>query len=228
MSTISQTASWLGDSANWDGGNGVTRRLIEHVTLTTASVGLACALALPIGVWLGHIGRGRILAVGISTVERAVPALAVLVLLAVGPLGFGNTTATVALTLIAVPPLLSTAYLSMRDVDKAVTQAAVGMGMSGGQVLRQVELPLAAPLLLVGLRTATARVVATATVAALIGGGGLGRLVLDGLAHHDDAQAVGGAVLVVALALIIQGMLLCLGRLVTPAGCGPSRLRPRW
>ncbi|WP_322754299.1 ABC transporter permease [Frankia sp. Cas3] len=228
MSTISQTASWLGDSANWNGDNGVTRRLIEHLTVTAASVGIACALALPIGVWLGHVGRGRILAVGGSAVEQAVPAFAVLVLLAVGPLGFGNTAATVALTLIAVPPLLSTAYIGVRDVDRAVTQAAVGMGMSGGQVVRQVELPLAAPLLLVGLRTAAARVIATATVAALVGGGGLGRLVLDGLAHHDDAQAVGGTVLVVALALIVQGLLLCLGRLVTPAGCGPSRLHPRW
>jgi osmoprotectant transport system permease protein len=224
--TISWTASWLGDSANWNGDNGIIERFVEHVTLTATSIGFACALALPVGLWLGHLGRGRILTVGTATIERVVPAFAVLVLLAVGPLGFGSAATVAALILVALPPLLSTAYTGVRDVDTAVRQAAVGMGMSGGQLLRRVELPLAAPLLLTGLQIAAARVVATATVAAVIGGGGLGQLILDGLTRHDNAEAVAGTVLLVALALIVQGMLLGLGRLVRPAGHGHSRHPP--
>lgn len=220
MSVVSTTVKWLTDSSNWSGSEGVLHRLTEHVTLTVVAVSVAAAIALPLGLWLGHIGRGSTLAINVSNIGRAVPTFAVLVLLAVGPLGIGNTATVVSLVLFAIPPLLVNAHVGVREVDRDVTEAARGMGLSGGQILRRVELPLAAPLIITGLRIATVQVVATATIAALIGGGGLGRLVVDGFAQHDQGKLVGGALLVAVLALAFEAVLALLQRRVDPLRAG--------
>lgn len=220
MSVFTTTARWLSDSANWTGTEGIAHRLIEHVVLTLVAVGLASVIALPLALWLGHIGRGSAVAINISNIGRAVPTFAVLVLLAVGPLGIGNTATIVSLVLFAIPPLLVNAYVGVREVERDVVEAARGMGLSGTQILRDIELPLAAPLIVTGLRIATVQVVATATIAALIGGGGLGRLVVDGFAQHDQGKLVGGALLVAVLALVFEAVLALLQRRVNPLRTG--------
>lgn len=194
--------AWFADGSHWTGSDGVPARLFEHVALSAAVVGIACALALPVGVLLGHLGRGGAVAVQVGNVGRAIPTFGVLLLLATGPLGIGTAPALVALTLFAVPPLLTNAYAGLRGVDRDVTEAARGMGLSGRQLLLEVELPLALPLLLVGIRTAAVQVVATATLAAVVAGGGLGRLIVDGLGRQDTDMVLAGAVLVAALALL--------------------------
>ncbi|CAO5253599.1 ABC transporter permease [Frankia sp. AgKG'84/4] len=221
MSTLTGAFDWLTTGSNWRGSEGIGTRLTEHLLLTGASVGIACAVALPVAVGLGHLGRGGTLAINISNVGRAVPTFAVLVLLAIGPLGIGDTTTVVALTLFAIAPLVTNSYVGMREVDPGAKEAARGMGMSGGQLLRRVELPLAAPLIVLGLRLAAVQVVATATIAALIGGGGLGRFVVDGLANNRHDEVVGGAILVAALALIVDGILFAVARLVAS---GPRKV----
>ncbi|MCK9874455.1 ABC transporter permease [Frankia sp. Ag45/Mut15] len=224
MSTLTSAFDWLTTGSSWRGGEGIATRLGEHVLLTAASVGIASAVALPIGIALGHLGRGGTLAINISNIGRAVPTLAVLVLLAIGPLGIGDLTTVLALTLFAIAPLVTNSYVGIREVDPGAVLAARGMGMSGGQVLRRVELPLALPMILLGLRLAAVQVVATATIAALIDGGGLGRFVVDGLANHEQNKVVGGAILVAVLALVVDGTLFALTRLLTRA---PQPTRPR-
>lgn len=226
MSAVRDTVTWLTDGSHWGGSEGILHRLAEHVGLTVVAVGVAALLAVPLGLWLGHIRRGGGLAINISNIGRAVPTFAVLVLLAVGPLGIGNTATVVALVLFAVPPLLVNAYVGVSEVDRDITESARGMGLSSGQILRSVELPLAAPLLMTGLRIATVQVIATATIAALIGGGGLGRFVVDGFAQHDTGQLVGGALLVALLALAVEALLAVLQRRVDPVRAADRRTSP--
>ncbi|ONH30726.1 ABC transporter permease [Pseudofrankia asymbiotica] len=223
MSTVADAARWLTDGANWSGDGGIPTRLGEHLMLTGASVGIAAAISLPVGIWLGHRGRGGALAVNLSGALRAVPTFAVLVLLAIGPLGIGDQTTIVALVIFGVAPLVANSYVGMREVDAGAREAARGMGMSGWQLLTRVELPLALPLIMLGVRLAAVQVLATATIAALIGGGGLGRFVVDGLAQHDQPKVVGGAFLVAVLALAVDGLLFGLTRLLTPAGATARR-----
>nr|WP_238420599.1 ABC transporter permease subunit [Streptomyces taklimakanensis] len=205
------------DGANWAGEGGVWHRLGEHVWLTAACLALACAVALPIALWLGHLGRGGALAVNLANIGRAVPTFAVLVLLSLGPLGTeGHWPTVIALVLFAVPPLLTNAYVGMRETDRDVVEAARGMGMSGWQLLRQVELPLALPMIATGVRTAAVQLVATATLAALTGGGGLGRIITAGFNTYDTAQVVAGAVLVAVLALTVEAVLAGAQRLSAP------------
>ena len=222
MSTIGETVTWLTDSAHWQGVDGVPHRLAEHLAVSGISVGLACLIALPLAVTLGHVGRGGPLAVNLSNASRAVPTFGLLILLAVTPVGFGNRAAVVALTLFAIPPLLTNTYVGVRDVDREVREAARGMGMTGAQLLRRVELPLALPLIAAGLRTAAVQVIATATLAAYVGGGGLGRLIADGFGRGDPAMTTAGGVLVAALALVVEVALAGLQRRLTP---GPRRRR---
>lgn len=207
---------WLTDPAQWSGPDGITHRLVEHVGLSAAALGVACLLALPLALWLGHIGRGGALAVNVTNVGRAVPTFAVLVLLAIGPLGFGARSTITALVLFALPPLLANAYTGIRGVDRAVVEAARGMGLSEWQILRTVELPLAVPLVMTGVRLAGVQVVATATIAALVAGGGLGRIITAGFSLQDQAQVVSGALLVGALALAVEALLAALQRTMDP------------
>ncbi|WP_199550673.1 ABC transporter permease [Streptomyces sp. N35] len=207
MNTLSDAWDWLTDPANWSGGDGVWHRLTEHLVLTVVCLLISCLIALPIALVLGHLGKGGALAVNISNVGRAVPTFAVLVLLLLTPIGkWGQGPTVVALVLFAVPPLLTNAYVGMREVDRSIVQAARGMGMTGRQMLWRVELPLALPMILNGVRIAAVQLVATATIAALAGGGGLGRIITAGFNLASTAQVVAGAVLVAAFALIVEGL----------------------
>ena len=216
MSLVRDTAAWLADGEHWTGPDGIPARLLEHVTVSATSVVIAAALALPLAFWLGHTGRGGALVVGLSNASRAVPTFAVLVLLVATPVGFGDRATVVALVLFAVPAILTNAYVGVRDVDRDAREAALGMGMSGGQLLRRVEIPLALPLVAAGIRTASVQVVATATLAAYVGGGGLGRFVADGFGRADPAMTAAGGVLVALLALVTEVALGAVQRRVTP------------
>lgn len=207
MNTLSSAWSWLTSAANWSGSDGITHRLTQHLFLTVVCLALSCLIALPVAVLLGHIGKGGALAVNISNVGRAVPTFAVLVLLLLTPLGrHGEWPTIIALVLFAVPPLLTNAYVGMREVDQDVVGAARGMGMTGRQLLVHVELPLASPLILTGMRIAAVQLVATATLAALAGGGGLGRIITAGFNLASTPQVVAGAVLVAVFALLVEAL----------------------
>ncbi|GHE37472.1 ABC transporter permease [Streptomyces longispororuber] len=217
MNAISGAYDWLTTSANWQGEKGVWHRLAEHLYFSGVCLAVACVVALPVALLLGHIGKGGALAVNISNVGRAVPTLAVLILLTLTPLGeHGDVPTLIALVLFAVPPLLTNAYVGMREVDRAVVEAARGMGMSGRQVFARVELPLAYPLVMTGVRSAAVQVVATATLAAMAGEGGLGRIITAGFNLQNTPQVVAGAFLVAVLALVVEGVLVLLGRVFDP------------
>ncbi|MEV6672972.1 ABC transporter permease [Streptomyces sp. NPDC051162] len=217
MGVIDRTWTWLTTGSHWSGTDGVWHRLGEHLFLTFVCLAISCAIALPVAVLLGHVGRGGALAVNISNAGRAVPTFAVLVLLLLSPLGtHGSWPTVIALVLFAIPPLLTNAYVGMREVDRDVVEAARGMGMTGRQLIGRVELPLAFPLMATGVRTAAVQVVATTTLAALPGGGGLGRIITAGFRLTDTAQVVSGALLVAGLALLVEGVLVVLERLLDP------------
>ncbi|MGW4729400.1 ABC transporter permease [Streptomyces shenzhenensis] len=223
MNTLTATWQWLADPAHWTGDDGIGHRLLQHLVLTVVCLVVSCAVALPVALVLGHLGKGGALAVNISNAGRAVPTFAVLVLLLLTPVGrWGEGPTVVALVLFAVPPLLTNAYVGMREVDRSVVRAARGMGMTGRQLLFQVELPLALPMVLNGVRIAAVQLVATATIAALSGGGGLGRIITAGFNLASTPQVVAGAVLVAVFALIVEALFETAERLI-PRGTRPSR-----
>lgn len=223
MSFWSGVWEWFTSASSWEGSTGAGQRLGEHVAMSGASVLLAAVLALPLGIWLGHTGRGGAVAINASNVGRAVPSFAILVI-AAQLWGIGWKPAFIALVALAVPPMVTNAYVGMQEVDADVREAARGMGMTGAQSLWRVELPVALPVVLAGVRTAAVQVVATATLAALVAWGGLGRFIVDGTAQRDFVQVFAGAVLVAALAILTELALAGLQRLVVPA---PLRRRAR-
>ncbi|WLQ42379.1 ABC transporter permease [Streptomyces laculatispora] len=217
MGVLGEVWTWLTTGANWSGESGVSHRLSEHLYVSGVALALSCAIALPIALFLGHIGKGGALAVNISNVGRAVPVFAVLALFMVSPLrNSGYVPTIIALVLFAVPPLLTNAYVGMTEVDRSVTEAARGMGMSGGQLFVRVELPLAYPMIMTGLRSAAVQVVATATIAAMVGQGGLGRIITAGFNTYNTPQVVAGALLVAGLALLVETVLVALDRMLSP------------
>jgi osmoprotectant transport system permease protein len=223
MNAVSGAWGWLTDGANWSGQDGVWHRLAEHLYFSGVSLAIAVLIALPIAVTLGHFGRGGALAINISNAGRAVPTFAVLVLL-LFVIGSGSDwPVIIALVLFAVPPLITNAYVGMREADRDVVEAARGMGMTGSQLLFGIELPLAFPLIWTGIRSAAVQVVATATLAAMAGFGGLGRIITAGFNRQITSQVVAGAVLVAALALLVEGVFLLLQRVLDPMR---RRVRP--
>ncbi|AXE83240.1 ABC transporter permease [Streptomyces atratus] len=221
MNTLAAAWSWLTTPAHWSGDGGIWNRLGQHLFLTVVCLLISCLIALPIALVLGHLGKGGALAVNISNIGRAVPTFAVLVLLLLTPIGgHGEWPTIVALVLFAVPPLLTNAYIGMREVDRDVVRAATGMGMTGRQLMLGVEVPLALPLILTGVRIAAVQLVATATLAALAGGGGLGRIITAGFNLASTAQVVAGAVLVAVFALIVEGLFAVAQRLAPDRFCG--------
>lgn len=216
MNYLHLLVEYLTTGQSWRGADGIPNRLVEHLELTVIATVLACLVALPVGLWLGHLRRGGTWAVNVAGAGRAVPTFAVLVLFYILFGEHRNVEIVAALMLFAAAPLLTNAYVGVRSVDADVVEAARGMGMSGTQVLRRVELPLAAPLLLAGLRIAVVQVVATATIAAYIGGGGLGRLVLDGFSQHQYGPLLAGALLVAVLALVLDGLLALAANRIDP------------
>jgi osmoprotectant transport system permease protein len=215
---------WFSDPANWQGEDGVLNRLVEHSLLTVTAILAAALIGLPLALWLGHIGKGGLLAVNISNVGRAVPTFAVLLFLALGPAGtayFGpygraGLATLIALVLFALPPIITNAYVGMREVDRDTVEAARGMGMTGRQLLVRVELPLAVPLVVTGLRLAVVQVWATATIAALVAGPGLGRIVTLGFVRQDVPQVVSGALVIGAIALLLEVGLVALQAVLDP------------
>lgn len=216
MNAFAGAFTWLSDPEHWQGPGGIPTRLLEHLGLSAAALGIACALAVPLALWLGHLGRGGPVAMNLANIGRAVPTFAVLVLLAIGPLGFGPQSTITALVLFAVPPILTNGYVGMREVDRDVVEAARGLGYSPLQIVRTVELPLAVPLLLNGIRLAAVQVIATATIAALVAGGGLGNIILLGFGTQDQSAVIAGALLVAAFALATELLFVALGRVVDP------------
>ncbi len=215
MAFFLEVLAWFPD--HWSGTTGVARRVAQHVGYSSAASLLAVAIALPLGLAVGHTGKGGQLAINVANVGRAIPSFGI-VILAFILAGINLVPVMVALVALAIPPIVTNTYVGIRSVDPEVRDAAEGMGMTGWQVLRRVELPVAMPLVMAGVRTATVQVVATATLAAFIGLGGLGRYIFDGLQVRDSVRVVAGALLVAALSLLTELLLAALQRTVVPRG----------
>lgn len=194
----------------------IAEKTWDHVLLSGVAILVALALALPLGIWLGHVHRGSFVAINVANVGRALPSLA-LIAIGVAFLGVGFTNVTVALVVLAIPPILTNAYVGVDGVETDVVDAARGMGMTKGQIIRRVELPMALPLIFAGIRTAVVFVIATATIAAVAGGGGLGDIVVN-QAGYGIEGVVGAAICVSLLALAADGALGLVQRLLTPPG----------
>jgi osmoprotectant transport system permease protein len=203
--------AWFLDPATWSGTGGIPNRLAEHVVLSGLAVLVGAAIAIPIGLFIGHTGRGAAATIAVGNLGRAIPSYAMLVIF-VPLLGIGFPNALAALVLLALPPILVNTHAGMRGVDPDTVEAGRGMGMRETQLLRTVELPLALPVIVAGVRVAAVQVVATATLAALVGGGALGRFIADGFALRDTPQLVGGAILVALLAVATERLFMLLER----------------
>jgi osmoprotectant transport system permease protein len=214
--------AWFTEAGRWEGNDGIPYRVAEHLYYTFVSLGIALAIALPVGVGLGHLGKGGLFAINVSNIGRAVPEFGIVILVFIIA-GYGDLPVIIALVGLAVPPIVTNSYVGMRDVDTQVSGAARGMGMTGWQRLLQVELPLASPAIMAGIRTSTVQVIATATIGAFVGLGGLGRYIIDGLSQHRMDQVLGGAVSVAILALIAEVSLAGLQRLIVPRGIQEMR-----
>ena len=214
MNFFSQALAWLADPANWDGPSGIPRRLGQHLAITVVVVAIAAAIALPVGVLIGHTRRGAGVVGAIAGAARAIPTLGLLTLFGLA-LGIGLRAPVLALIVLAIPSLLAGAYAGVQTVDPALTDAARAVGMSEWSVVWRVEIPLGAPVIIGGIREATLQVVATATLAAYIADDGLGRFLFLGLASRDYAQMLGGALLVIAVALVLEIALAAVQRLVS-------------
>ena len=208
MNVIADVVSWLTDPAQWSGPDGIPVRTLQHLWYSLLATAIAAAVALPIGIFIGHTGRGALFAVNLTNLGRSIPSLGIIILMFT-LVGFGLVPVLVTLTALAIPPIVTNSYIGVRSVDPEVREAAEGMGMRGRQVLWQVELPVAMPLIMAGIRTSAVQVVATATLAAFVGLGGLGRYLIDGFSQRDLAEVVGGAILVAVLSLVTE---LALGR----------------
>ncbi len=217
MTFLTDVWRWFGQSANWHGDDGIPHRLVEHLGYSGLALLLAALVALPLGLLIGHTGRGGLLVVNLANAARALPTVGV-VILVVTVVGIGILPVLVALVALAVPPILVNTYQGVRGVDADLKDAARGMGMTGWQVLVGVEIPSALPLVLLGLRTAAIQIVSTATIAAYVSLGGLGRFVFDGLAREDYSSVAGGAVLVAGLALLSEAGFLLVQRAVVSPG----------
>jgi osmoprotectant transport system permease protein len=217
----------LADPAHWAGSDGVGARILQHLALSGTALAVAVAIALPLGVALGHTGRGAGLVINTANVGRALPSLAVLAL--VLPLvfwlhlGLGFWPTVFMLVPLGVPLILVNSYVAIRAVDRDTVEVARGMGMRGWQVLRRVELPLGAPLILDGVRNAAVTIVATATLGALVASGGLGRYIVDGLARQETPRLVAGALLVALLSVATEAIFTFAERVVIPAGVSRNR-----
>jgi len=222
MNFANQVLQWFLNGAHWQGDGGIPHRTLEHLAMSGASVVTAAVIALPVGIAIGHIGRGGILAINISNIGRAIPSFAVLVI-AVELFGIGALPAFIALVALAIPPMVTNSYIGMREVDADVREAARGMGMRERAVLLRVELPIALPFIMAGIRTSAVNVVATATLAALVAWGGLGRFIVDGFGLQDYPMMFAGAIMVAILSLIVEFSLAGAQRLATPAGLRPSK-----
>lgn len=220
-------ASYLLDPEHWDPGTngGIPQLLLSHLGYTAVALLLGTLIALPVGLYIGHTGRGSFIAINAGNAGRSLPTLGLLMLM-VTLLGLGLTPVLIALTVLVIPPVLTSTYAGMRTLDANVVDAARGMGMRPLQVLLRVEFPMALPVMMGGFRSAALQVVATATVAAAVGLGGLGRLLIDGLSLNDYSRVIAGAVVVAVLAIVLDLLLgLAQRALVSPGLRGKVRTR---
>lgn len=212
---FTEVGQWFADPLNWSGPTSVPVRLLEHLRLSAIPMLIATLVALPLGLFVGHTRRLELLVVSTANIGRAIPSFAVLVIF-VMLMGIGDGPIIIALTLLAIPPILTNTYVGVQQVEADTVESARGMGMTARQILGRIEIPLAVSVIIAGLRTAAVTVVATATLAALVGGGGLGRIIVDGLAVRDLPQVFAGAVLVAVLAITVEVAFAILQRLVAP------------
>ena len=217
MSFARDVWQWLVDPAHWQGSDGIPTRIGEHLHLSAEALAVALVIALPAGILLGHYGRFGGLAINISNAGRALPSFGILVI-AFQLVGLGDLPVVIALVLLAFPPIVTNSYVALREVDPDIRDAARGMGYRELAQILRVELPLAVPLIMAGVRTAAVQVVATATLGAVIAGGGLGRYIIDGLATQDYVKTAAGAILVALLALATDAALAGVQRLLVPRG----------
>jgi osmoprotectant transport system permease protein len=225
MNTFGDTWRYLTDGGNWTGEGGMLDLMLEQLLLSSSALALAVLVGLPIALWLGHIGRGGFLAINLTNIGRAVPTFALLALFVTadfpgraefGPFGRAGLATLIALTLFALPPIITNSYVAVREVPADVKQAADGMGMTGAQRFFRVELPLALPLVMSGVRLALVQVWATATIAALVAGPGLGRVITDGFFRTNYAKGLAGAVVVALVALVLEVLAAGAQRAVDP------------
>jgi osmoprotectant transport system permease protein len=218
MGLLTQQWQWFTDPANWRGTTGIPTLLSQHVLISLAATLIAMAIALPIGIILGHLGKGGLLAINVTNVGRAIPSFALMVFFVL-VFGLGTLPTLIALIVLAVPPVITNAYQGMRSVDRDLVDAARGLGMTEFQILRRIEVPIAIPVIMAGVRTAGVQVVATATLGAYVAWGGLGLLIEQGLNTATGySELLGGAILVALLAGATEGLLALVQRLLTPAG----------
>lgn len=226
LAMIEKTIAWLTDPANWQGIEGIPNRLVQHIGYTVIAMLIALVIAIPLGLWIGHTGKGGFLVAGMANALRAIPTfglvvLGVLLLTPVFPgesnLGY-EIPAIAVLVILAVPPILAGTYAGVQAVDPAARDAAYGMGMTGRQVLLGIEVPCALPLLMSGVRSAMLQVISTATVAAYVSLGGLGRFVFDGKSVGQFEEMLGGSLLVAALAIVAELILVGVQRTIVSPG----------
>jgi osmoprotectant transport system permease protein len=219
--------SYLLDPAHWNPATdgSIPQLLLAHLGYVALALLIGTVIALPIGLYIGHTGRGSFLAINAGNAGRSLPTLGLLMLM-VTLLGLGLTPVLIALSVLVIPPVLTSAYAGMRSLDQRVVDAARGMGMRPWQVLTRVELPMALPVLMSGFRSAVLQVVATATVAAAVGLSGLGRLLIDGLAVNDYSRVLAGAIVVAVLAVGLDLLLALVQRWVVSPGLNPSPKGP--
>lgn len=217
MSFLSYAWNWMKQPQQWHGPSGIPTRILEQLGYTGLALLVAALIAIPLGILIGHTGRGAVLVVNVANAWRAIPTLALLVLLTVW-LGFNVLAWLIPLVVLGVPPILVNVYEGVAGVDPELTDSARGMGMTPWQQVRKVEVPVAMPLIVLGLRTGAIFVVATATIAAYIGLGGLGRYIIDGLAVENYGEVAGGAFFVVVLALAVQALFVGVRRIAVPEG----------
>ena len=222
--------AWFLDPAQWTGDTGIPNRLFEHLYIAGSSVLLAVIIGIPIGLYIGHTNRGSGVAINLANIGRAIPSYAMMVIplpltLTLAPIlgydaGFGLTFLPifVAMTFLAIPPLLVSTYAGLRSVDRDLIESGRGMGLSERQILARIEIPLASSIIVGGFRTATLQVIATATIGAILGGGGLGRFIFDGLSQGvvGYPSIYGGAILVAGLAIGVDALLAVLQTRLTP------------
>lgn len=229
MRLLGDVVAWFTDPASWSGDDGIWNRLLEHSLLTAGALAIAVLVGLPIALWLGHRRRGGTVLVNLANVGRAVPIVALLSLLALGwvgsgdfgPFGRAGLATLITLALFALPPIVSSTHLGISTVDDGLVEAARAMGMTEREVLAKVELPLARPLIVSGLRLAVVQVWATATVAALVAGPGLGRIITHGYDADRPSEIIGASIVVAVIALVLELLLAVAQRVSDPVPAEP-------
>ncbi len=212
LADVAAVIAWFGDPANWTGNDGIPNRLAEHLVLCLVSMAVALAIALPVGLYIGHTGRFSLGVQSVANIGRAVPSYALMAIVypitiafSIGVAGNLAFIATVfAMVMLAIPPVITNSWAGVSGVDADLREAARGSGMRGHQVLRGLEIPLALAVILTGVRIASVQVVATATLGAVFGGGGLGRYIVQGFARQDDARLWAGAFMVALMAIVVE------------------------